>query len=150
IDDNPLVNMLSSEYVNNTRIICQNPKVTAINSAIEVDLTGQVCADSIGHRIYSGVGGQMDFIRGASLSKGGKPIIALPSTTKNGESKIVPVLKSGAGVVTTRAHVHYVVTEFGVANLYGKTLVERAKLLINISHPNHRENLEKEWHQLSL
>lgn len=150
IDDNPLVNMLSSEYVNNTRIICQNPKVTAINSAIEVDLTGQVCADSIGHRIYSGVGGQMDFIRGASLSKGGKPIIALPSTTKNGESKIVPVLKSGAGVVTTRAHVHYVVTEFGVANLYGKTLAERAKLLINISHPNHRENLEKEWHQLSL
>jgi len=145
IDDNPLVNMLSSDYVNNTRIISQNPKVTAINSAIEVDLTGQVCADSIGHRIYSGVGGQMDFIRGASLSEGGKPIIALPSTTKRGESKIVPVLKPGAGVVTTRAHVHYVVTEFGVANLYGKTIEERAKLLIGIAHPAHRETLEKTW-----
>ena len=148
IDDNPLVNMLSSEYVNNTRIISQNPKVTAINSAIEVDLTGQVCADSIGHRIYSGVGGQMDFIRGASLSEGGKPIIALPATTKIGESKIVATLKSGAGVVTTRAHVHYVVTEFGVANLYGKTLAERAKLLTAIAHPDHRENLERAAHGL--
>jgi len=145
IDDNPLVNMLSSEYVNNTRIISQNPKVTAINSAIEVDLTGQVCADSIGHRIYSGVGGQMDFIRGASLSEGGKPIIALPSTTKRGETKIVPTLKPGAGVVTTRAHVHYVVTEFGAVNLYGKTLEERANLLIGIAHPQHREQLEKDW-----
>lgn len=143
IDDNPLVNMLSSEYVNDIRVISKNPKVTAINSAIEVDLTGQVCADSIGHRIYSGVGGQMDFIRGASLSEGGKPIIALPSTTKHGESKIVPVLKSGAGVVTTRAHVHYVVTEYGVANLYGKTLTERAKLLTEIAHPDHRESLER-------
>ncbi|MCF8465738.1 MAG: 4-hydroxybutyrate CoA-transferase [Flavobacteriales bacterium] len=145
IDDNPLVNMLSSEYVNNTRIISQNPKVTAINSAIEVDLTGQICADSIGHRIYSGVGGQMDFIRGASLSEGGKPIIALPSTTKKGESKIVLTLKPGAGVVTTRAHVHYVVTEFGAVNLYGKTLEERAKLLIKIAHPKHREQLERDW-----
>ena len=143
IDDNPLVNMLSSEYVNNTRIICQNPKVTAINSAIEVDLTGQVCADSIGYKIYSGVGGQMDFIRGASLSEGGKPIIALPSTTRNGESKIVGLLKPGAGVVTTRAHVHYVVTEFGAVNLYGKTLSERAELMVSIAHPDHRESLEK-------
>ncbi|MCF8462253.1 MAG: 4-hydroxybutyrate CoA-transferase [Flavobacteriales bacterium] len=149
IDDNPLVNMLSSEYVNNTRIISQNPKVTAINSAIEVDLTGQVCADSIGHRIYSGVGGQMDFIRGASLSERGKPIIALPSTTKRGESKIVLTLKPGAGVVTTRAHVHYVVTEFGAVNLYGKTLEERAKLLIGIAHPQHREQLERDWYAMT-
>lgn len=148
IDDNPLVNMLSSEYVNNTRIICQNPKVTAINSAIEVDLTGQICADSIGHRIYSGVGGQMDFIRGASLSEGGKPIIALPSTTRNGDSKIVGLLKPGAGVVTTRAHVHYVVTEFGAVNLYGKTLSERAELLTSIAHPNHREALEEAAHEM--
>ncbi|HAP69548.1 MAG TPA: 4-hydroxybutyrate CoA-transferase [Flavobacteriales bacterium] len=148
IDDNPLVNMLSSEYVNNTRVICKNPKVTAINSAIEVDLTGQVCADSIGHRIYSGVGGQMDFIRGASLSEGGKAIIALSSTTSRGESKIVLTLKPGAGVVTTRAHVHYIVTEYGVANLYGKTLEERAKMLIAIAHPNHREALTKDWFEL--
>lgn len=148
IDDNPLVNMLSSEYVNDTRVISRNPKVTAINSAIEVDLTGQICADSIGHRIFSGVGGQMDFIRGASLSEGGKPIIALPSSTKHGESKIVPVLKSGAGVVTTRAHVHYVVTEYGVANLYGKTLAERAKLLIDISHPDHREDLARAAYEI--
>ncbi len=141
IDDNPLVNMLASSYVNNANVICQNPKVTAINSAIEVDLTGQVCADSIGHWIYSGVGGQMDFIRGASLSEGGKPIIALNSVTKDGNTKIVPVLKTGAGVVTTRAHVHYVVTEFGVANLYGKTLAERAKLMADIAHPDHRNFL---------
>lgn len=148
VNDNPLINMLSSEYVNDTRVISSNPKVTAINSAIEVDLTGQVCADSIGHRIYSGVGGQMDFIRGASLSEGGKPIIALPSSTKKGQSKIVGLLKKGAGVVTTRAHVHYMVTEYGAVNLYGKTVEERAKLMISIAHPDHRENLEREWNEL--
>ncbi|MDR9410031.1 MAG: acetyl-CoA hydrolase/transferase C-terminal domain-containing protein, partial [Balneolaceae bacterium] len=107
------------------------------------DLTGQVCADSIGTRQYSGVGGQMDFIRGASLSPGGKPIIALPSSTRRGQSRIVPFLKQGAGVVTTRAHVHYVVTEYGVADLYSKSLRERAKALIEISHPDSREELEK-------
>ncbi|MFT5723233.1 MAG: 4-hydroxybutyrate CoA-transferase [Bacteroidia bacterium] len=143
IDDNPMVQMLDFEYVNNSDVIRLNPKVVAINSAIEIDLTGQVCADSIGNKIYSGVGGQMDFIRGASLPEGGKPIIALTSTTKNGESKIVPFLKQGAGVVTTRAHVHYVITEYGVAYLHGKTIEERAKLLINIAHPMHREQLEK-------
>ena len=141
IDDNPMVQMLDFEYVNNTSVIQKNPKVVAINSAIEIDVTGQVCADSIGNKIFSGVGGQMDFIRGASLSEGGKPIIALTSTTKNGDSKIVPFLKQGAGVVTTRAHVHYVVTEYGVANLYGKTIEERIQLLINIAHPKHRANL---------
>lgn len=144
IDDNPQVLMLDIEYVNDTSVIRRNPKATAINSAIEVDLTGQVCADSIGTRLYSGVGGQMDFIRGASLSPGGKPIIALPSSTKNGETKIVPYLKKGAGVVTTRAHVHYIVTEFGVAYLYGKNLRQRATELINIAHPEHREALERE------
>lgn len=144
IDDNPLVAMLDIAYVNDTRTIRKNPKVTAINSAIEVDLTGQVCADSIGKSIYSGVGGQMDFIRGASLSKGGKPIIALPSTTAKGISRIVPVLKEGAGVVTTRAHVHYIVTEYGIANLYGKSLRQRARLLVDIAHPDHREALERE------
>jgi 4-hydroxybutyrate CoA-transferase len=143
IDDNPMVKLLDFSYVNNVEIIRQNPKVTAINSAIEIDLTGQVCADSIGSKIYSGVGGQMDFIRGASLSKGGKPIIALSSVTSNGESKVVPCLKSGAGVVTTRAHVHWVVTEYGAVNLYGKTLRERAELLIQIAHPAHRKALEE-------
>lgn len=143
VDDNPLVSLLDIEYVNDTSVIRRNPKVTAINSAIEVDLTGQVCADSIGTRLYSGVGGQMDFIRGASLSEGGKPIIALPSVTAKGESRIVPFLKQGAGVVTTRAHVHYVVTEYGTAYLYGKNLRERARALINIAHPEHREVLEK-------
>jgi acyl-CoA hydrolase len=143
VDDNPMIAMLDVEYVNDTSVIKQNPKVTAINSAIEVDLTGQVCADTIGTYQYSGVGGQMDFIRGASLSEDGKPIIALPSTTRKGESKIVPHLKKGADVVTTRAHVHYLVTEYGVANLYGKNLRERARALINIAHPDHREELEK-------
>ncbi len=143
IDDNPQEAMLDLAYVNDTAVIRRNPKVTAINSAIEVDLTGQVVADSIGTRMYSGVGGQMDFIRGASLSRGGKPIIALPATTRRGESRIVPFLKPGAGVVTTRAHVHYVVTEFGVANLYGKNLRQRAKALIEIAHPDHRETLER-------
>lgn len=144
VDDNPLIRMLEIDYVNDVDVIRQNPKVTAINSAIEVDLTGQVCADSIGTKIYSGVGGQMDFIRGASLSQGGKPIIALPSTTSKGESRIVSLLKQGAGVVTTRAHVHYVVTEYGVAYLYGQNLRNRAKQLIKIAHPAHREHLERE------
>ena len=143
IDDNPLVQMMESSYVNNTDVIRRNPKVVAINSAIEIDLTGQICADSIGSSIYSGVGGQMDFIRGASLSKGGKPIIAVPSTTADGSSKIVPFLKQGAGVVTTRAHVHYVVTEYGAVNLYGKSIEERMKLLSRIAHPDHREMLDK-------
>lgn len=143
IDDNPAVIMRDAAFTNDTAIIRQNPKVTAINSAIEIDLTGQVCADSIGPRQFSGVGGQMDFIRGASLSEGGKPIIALSAATGKGVSKIVPFLKEGASVTTTRAHVHYVVTEYGVANLYGKTLRQRAKALIEIAHPNHRESLEK-------
>jgi 4-hydroxybutyrate CoA-transferase len=144
IDDNPAVLLLDCAYTNNTHVIRQNPKVTAINSAIEVDLTGQVCADSIGERVYSGVGGQMDFIRGASLSEGGKPIIALPSTTKKGVSKIVPFLKQGAGVVTTRAHVHYVVTEHGVADLHGRPIRDRIKALINIAAPEHRESLNRQ------
>lgn len=143
IDDNPAVAMLDIAYINDTAVIRRNPKVTAINSAIEVDLTGQVCADSIGTYHFSGVGGQMDFIRGASLSKGGKPIIALPSTTRKGISRIVPFLKQGAGVVTTRAHVHYVVTEYGIANLYGKNLSQRAKALVEIAHPDHREELQQ-------
>lgn len=143
IDDNPAVAMLDIAYINDTAVIRRNPKVTAINSAVEVDLTGQVCADSIGTYHYSGVGGQMDFIRGASLSPGGKPIIALPSITNKGISRIVPFLKQGAGVVTTRAHVHYVVTEYGVANLYGKNLGQRAKALVDIAHPDHREGLDK-------
>ena len=144
MDDNPEIVMLDIGYVNDSAVIRQNPKVTAINSAVEIDLTGQVCADSIGKTMYSGVGGQMDFIRGASLSQGGKPIIALGSATHRGLSKIVPTLKEGAGVVTTRAHVHYVVTEYGVADLYGKNLLQRARILTEIAHPDHREVLEKE------
>ncbi|MFM7774051.1 MAG: acetyl-CoA hydrolase/transferase family protein, partial [Candidatus Kapaibacterium sp.] len=144
IDDNPGVLLLDIAYVNSTRVIEQNPRVTAINSALEVDITGQVCADSLGSRIYSGVGGQMDFIRGAALCEDGKPIIALPSTTSKGESRIVCKLKPGAGVVTTRAHVHYVVTEYGSVNLYGKNLRERAELMISIAHPDHRERLARE------
>jgi 4-hydroxybutyrate CoA-transferase len=144
MDDNPLIEMLDIEYVNDTSVIRQNPKVTAINSAIEVDITGQVCADSIGTYQYSGIGGQMDFIRGASLSEGGKPIIALPSRTSKGGARIVPMLHAGAGVVTTRGHTHYVVTEFGVANLRGKSLQERARALIDIAHPEDREALERE------
>jgi acyl-CoA hydrolase len=144
IDDNPTVAMLDVAYTNDTAVIRRNPRVTAINSALEVDLTGQVCADSIGTRLYSGVGGQMDFMRGAALSEGGKPIIALPSVTSRGESRIVSILKPGAGVVTTRAHTQYVVTEYGVANLYGRSLRQRAKALIGIAHPDHRETLERE------
>ena len=147
IDDNPQVAMLDVGYTNDTAVIRRNPRVTAINSAIEVDLTGQVCADSIGTRQYSGVGGQMDFIRGASLSEGGKPIIALPSVTRRGESRIAPYLKEGAGVVTTRAHVHYVVTEYGVANLFGRNLRQRARMLIDIAHPDHREELERKAYE---
>lgn len=143
IDDNPLLDMLDVSFVNDTAVILTNPRVTAINSALEVDLTGQVCADSIGTRQYSGVGGQMDFIRGASLSEGGKPIIALPSLTGRGESRITAFLKPGAGVVTTRAHVHYVVTEYGVAYLFGKNMRQRARALIDIAHPAHRNSLEK-------
>ncbi|GAA4451119.1 acetyl-CoA hydrolase/transferase C-terminal domain-containing protein [Nibrella saemangeumensis] len=146
IHDNPAVTMKEASYTNDTAIIRRNPKVTAVNSAIEIDLTGQVCADTIGTFQYSGVGGQMDFVRGASLSEGGKPIIALPSVTKKGESKIVPFLKEGAGVTTTRAHVHYIVTEYGIANLYGQNLRQRAKSLISIAHPEHRESLERQAH----
>ena len=145
VDDNPFVEMRASNYTNDLGIISQNPKMVAINSAIEVDLTGQVCADSIGKNMYSGVGGQMDFIRGASLSEGGKAIIALPSITNKGISRIVPFLKQGAGVVTTRAHAHYIVTEYGVANLYGKTIKQRVKELVNIAHPNFKESIEKEY-----
>lgn len=145
VHDNPFIEMRESSFVNDTAVIRRNPKMVAINSAIEVDLTGQVCADSIGTKMYSGVGGQMDFIRGASLSEGGKAIIALPSTTKRGESRIVPFLKHGAGVVTTRSHVHYVITEYGIADLYGKTLKQREQELLKIAHPDHRERIEKEF-----
>ena len=144
IDDNPICDFRDSGYTNDTARIRRNPRVTAINSAIEIDLTGQVCADTIGSYQFSGVGGQMDFIRGASLSEGGKPIFAIASTTNKGFSKIVPYLKQGAGVTTTRAHVHYVATEYGVVNLYGKNLKQRAKSLISIAHPDHRAELEKE------
>ena len=140
--------MRTSDYVNDVSVIKQNPRMVAINSAIEVDVTGQVCADSIGSKMYSGVGGQMDFIRGASLSEGGKAIIALPSVTKNGISRIVPSLKVGAGVVTTRAHIHYVVTEYGVVNLYGKTIKQRVKALVDIAHPDHREEIDKAYFEM--
>ncbi|MBA4152983.1 acetyl-CoA hydrolase/transferase C-terminal domain-containing protein [Flavobacterium sp.] len=148
VDDNSFIEMKESSAVNDTARIRKNPKMVAINSAIEVDLTGQVCADSIGGRMYSGVGGQMDFIRGASLSVGGKAIIALPSVTKKGESRIVPFLKQGAGVVTTRSHVQYIITEYGIANLYGKTLKQRVSEMVKIAHPNHREWIEKAYYEL--
>jgi acetyl-CoA hydrolase len=147
VDNNPVVEMHPTEYVNDPFIISQNEKMVAINSAIEVDLTGQVCADSIGTRLYSGVGGQLDFMRGSARSKGGKPIIALPSTvtTSRGDhfSRIVPTLKPGAGVVTTRNDVHYIATEFGVADLHGKTIRQRARALIDIAHPDQRAGLEQ-------
>lgn len=143
IDDNPFVHFKEANYTNDTALIRLNPKVTAINSAIEIDLTGQVCADTIGKLQFSGVGGQMDFIRGAALSEGGKAIIAMPSVTKKGVSKIVPFLNTGAGVTTTRAHVHYVATEYGVVNLFGKNMKQRAQALASIAHPDHRDNLEK-------
>jgi acyl-CoA hydrolase len=143
VNDNPAFVFLDIDYVNDPHVIRRNPKVVAINSAIEVDITGQVCADSIGTMQYSGIGGQMDFMRGAALSEGGKPIIALTSRTQKGVNRIVPFLKQGAGVVTTRGHIHYVVTEYGVAHLFGKNLRERAKSLIEIAHPDDKEMLEK-------
>jgi len=151
-DDNPMIEFHRTEYVNDPFIIAQNERMVAINSAIEVDLTGQVCADSIGPKLYSGVGGQLDFIYGASRAKDGVPIIALPSATtlKDGTpvSRIAAMLKQGAGVVTTRNHVRYVVTEYGVADLYGKTIRQRARQLINIAHPDFRADLEKQAKEL--
>ncbi len=142
INNNPVFEFHPQEYVNNPFVIAQNKKMVAINSAIEIDLTGQVCADSLGTKLYSGIGGQLDFIRGAAHSEGGKPIIALPSTTKDlKHSRIVPTLRPGAGVVTTRGDVHYVVTEYGVAHLFGKSIQERARALINIAHPKFRDEL---------
>ena len=148
VNDNPFIEMKESSMVNDTARIRKNPKMVAINSAIEVDVTGQVCADSIGTKMYSGVGGQMDFIRGAALSHGGKAIIALPSITKKGESRIVPFLKQGAGVVTTRSHAQYIITEHGIADLYGKTLKQRMDSLIRIAHPMHQERIEKEYYEM--
>jgi acyl-CoA hydrolase len=145
VDDNPLVTFYPCDWTNDTSVIRKNPKVVAINSAIQIDLTGQVCADSIGHRIFSGIGGQMDFIRGAALSVGGKPIIALPSTAAGGTvSRLVVQLNPGAGVVTTRGHVHWVVTEYGAVNLHGKTLRERGEALIAIAHPDFRAELTRD------
>ncbi len=146
INNNSDVIQLNTSYVNDPQVIRKNPKVVAINSAVEIDLTGQVCADSIGPRIISGAGGQMDFINGAALSDDGKSIIALTSRTRHGVSRIVAGLKTGAGVVSPRSHVHYIITEYGVADLFGKTLAERAKALINIAHPDDREALSKSWH----
>ncbi len=145
VNDNPAVAFYPCDWTNDTSIIRRNPKMVAINSAIEIDLTGQVCADSIGHRIFSGIGGQMDFIRGAALSPGGKPIIALPATASNGKiSRLVAQLNPGAGVVTTRGHVHWVVTEYGAVNLHGLSLRERAEALISIAHPDFRAELRKQ------
>ena len=152
VDDNPMIELHPTEYVNDPFIIAQNDRMVAVNSAIEVDLTGQVCADSIGPKLFSGVGGQLDFIYGASRSKGGVPVIALPSTAtmKDGTviSRITPMLKMGAGVVTTRNHVRFVVTEHGVADLYGKTIRQRAQALIKIAHPQFHDELEKQAKEL--
>ena len=147
VDDNPLIELHPTEHVNDPFVIAQNDRMVAINSAIEVDLTGQVCADSIGPKLYSGVGGQLDFIYGASRSKEGVPIIALPSTAKD-FSRIVGMLKQGAGVVTTRNHVRYIVTEYGIADLYGKTIRQRAHALINIAHPDFRDELTYQAREL--
>lgn len=145
VNDNPQVSFYPCDWTNDTAVIRRNPRVVAINSAIQVDLTGQVCADSIGHRVYSGIGGQMDFIRGAALSPGGRPIIALPSTAAKGRvSRLVVQLAPGAGVVTTRGHVHWVVTEYGAVNLHGLSLRERAAALISIAHPDFRAELQRE------
>jgi acyl-CoA hydrolase len=143
IDDNPMVAMMDVKHTNSVDIIRKNHKVTAINSALAIDITGQVCADSIGTTHYSGVGGQIDFIRGAGHSEGGLPIIAMPSVTAKGLSKISPILLPGSGVVTTRANMHWFATEFGAVNLYGKTMQERAKLIISIAHPDHQQELDK-------
>ena len=143
IDDNPEVAMMDVGHTNGIQVIRKNHKVTAINSALSVDITGQVCADSIGTTHYSGVGGQIDFIRGAGHSEGGKPIIAMPSITSKGVSKISPTLMEGAGVVTTRSNMHWLVTEYGAINLYGKTLQDRARAIISVAHPDHREMLDK-------
>ncbi|MXV38704.1 4-hydroxybutyrate CoA-transferase [Flavobacteriaceae bacterium Ap0902] len=148
IDDNPLVHFKESSFTNDTSNIRQNPNVIAINSAIEIDLTGQVCADTLGSYQYSGVGGQMDFVRGASLSEGGKPIFGISSRTIKGKSKLVAQLALGASVTTTRAHVHYIATEYGVVDLFGKNIQERAKLLISIAHPDDREMLSKQAREL--
>lgn len=151
VDDNPLFELHPVDYTNDPFVVAKNDNMIAINSALEVDLTGQVCSDSIGTYIYSGFGGQLDFIRGSAASKGGKPIIAIPATAKDGKlSRVVPALKLGSGVVTTRADVHYVVTEFGVAEIWGKNLQQRAKALINIAHPDFRETLEREARQRHL
>ena len=147
VNDNPQIRVMDIAYVNDTSNIRQNPKATAINSAIEIDLTGQVCADSIGTYQFSGIGGQMDFMRGASLSEDGKPIIALPSLTSKGETRIVSFLKQGAGVVTTRGHVHWVVTEYGMVDLFGKNLKQRGRALISIANPDCREALERSFHE---
>jgi 4-hydroxybutyrate CoA-transferase len=147
VDDNPIIELHPTEYVNDPYIIAQNERMVSVNSAIEVDLTGQVCADSIGHKFYSGVGGQLDFIYGASRSKGGVPIVALPSTAKE-YSRIVTTLKPGAGVVTSRNHVRYIVTEYGIADLYGKTIRERALALISIAHPQFRDDLTRQAAEL--
>jgi acyl-CoA hydrolase len=146
VDNNPYVSCHDVAFVNDTNVIRKNPKVVAINSAIEIDITGQVCADSIGTYQFSGIGGQMDFMRGAALSEGGKPIIAMASETSKGVSRIVPHLNEGAGVVTTRGHIHYIATEYGVVNLFGKNMEQRAVLLASIAHPRHRAMLEKAYH----
>ncbi len=145
INDNPMCEFHPCNYTNDTALIRRHDRMVAINSALEIDLTGQVCADSIGHRVYSGIGGQMDFIRGAALAREGKAIIALPATARKGTvSRITPTLKAGAGVVTTRGHVHWVVTEFGAVNLHGRTLKQRGEALISIAHPDFRAELKKE------
>ena len=153
VDDNPLIELHRTEYINAPFVIAQNDRMVAINSAIEIDLTGQVCADSIGPKLYSGVGGQLDFIYGASRSKGGVPIIAMPSvsTLRDGTmvSKIAAMLKPGAGVVTSRNHVRYIVTEYGVADLYGKTIRQRAQALIGIAHPDFRQELTRKAGELN-
>jgi acetyl-CoA hydrolase len=151
-DDNPLIEMHRTEYVNDPFVIAQNERMVAVNSAIEVDLTGQVCADSLGPKLYSGIGGQLDFIYGAARSRDGVPIIALPSTAvlKDGSlvSRIAGMLKQGAGVTTSRSHVHYVVTEYGVADLYGKTIRQRARALVAVAHPDFRQRLQQQAAEL--